>query len=272
MTLRSHMSDIDRIDTEFCVLAGSAHRLRLDAGEIGLGTPGTLLDVADLRPLLICSSTPAWVRDAVWSRMVVRAQVERDRWVIGAAWMLLPGLRGLVRAAWSRWPYGDPDDIAGELVAGFVAAVLTVDATMPGLYVELFRQARRAADAFCRSQRRTNMHQTGYGDIEPVAVEEQPHPDTVLVEAVAAGVLGPIEAELIGATRIGRQPLTTIAAEQGLSYDGCHKRRRRAERRLVAYLTESSVPTRPGRRNDGERPLPRRSPVGGELIGAGHRG
>jgi hypothetical protein len=271
MTQHSHMSDIDRIETEFHVLAESAHPLRLDAGEIGVGAPGVLVDVADLRTLLVSGTAPARVRDAVWARLVGNAQVDRDRWMIGAAWMLLPGLRGLARVARWRCPYGDSDDVAGEIVAGFVEAVLTVDAHMPGLYVELFRRARRTGDAYCRSEQRESLHQTAYGDVEPVAVEEQPGPETVLVEAVAAGVLGPIEAELIGVTRIGRQPLTVVAAERGLSYDGCHKRRRRAERRLVAYLTEPSAPTRPGRQSGRERPLPRRAP-GRELVGAGRRG
>lgn len=44
------------------------------------------------------------------------------------------------------------------------------------------------------------------------------HPDLVLAEAVAEGVLTVIEAELVGETRVGGVALGELAARWGLSY------------------------------------------------------
>lgn len=64
------------------------------------------------------------------------------------------------------------------------------------------------------------------------------HPDLVLAEAVAAGVITTAEAQLIGATRLDGVSTEVMAARLGTSVDGVRKRRVRAEGRLVAVLRE----------------------------------
>jgi hypothetical protein len=62
------------------------------------------------------------------------------------------------------------------------------------------------------------------------------HPDLVLADAVAEGVLTTSEAELVGETRVGGVPLGELAGRWGISYQAVKKRRQRAEARLVPWL------------------------------------
>jgi len=62
------------------------------------------------------------------------------------------------------------------------------------------------------------------------------HPDLVLDKAVAAGVIGAADAELIGATRLGDIDLADAANALGITYKACHLRRSRAESKLVEFL------------------------------------
>jgi len=58
----------------------------------------------------------------------------------------------------------------------------------------------------------------------------------LLARAVRAGAITGAEAELIGRTRIDGVSLTSLARQEGASYDALRVRRRRAERRLLLHL------------------------------------
>jgi hypothetical protein len=73
------------------------------------------------------------------------------------------------------------------------------------------------------------------------------HPELVLARAVDDGVITSAQAELIALTRWQRRPLTEVAAERGTSYKALQQARRRAERRLAAYLTERAREIDPAR-------------------------
>jgi hypothetical protein len=60
----------------------------------------------------------------------------------------------------------------------------------------------------------------------------------VLADAVRAGVITRWEADLIGATRLETVSLRDWATEHAVSYESTRKTRQRAERRLVAFVTE----------------------------------
>jgi hypothetical protein len=62
------------------------------------------------------------------------------------------------------------------------------------------------------------------------------HPDLVLADAVAEGVITAAEAELIGATRLEDRTLHEVARSLGLPYETVKKARLRAEQRLVHFL------------------------------------
>lgn len=63
-----------------------------------------------------------------------------------------------------------------------------------------------------------------------------------LRRAIAAGVISKAEAVLILETEIDGVPLAAVAKRLGVTYNAVKKRRRRAERRLLAFLAEDGSP------------------------------
>jgi hypothetical protein len=72
------------------------------------------------------------------------------------------------------------------------------------------------------------------------------HSDLVLAQAVHAGVVSRVDAELIAVTRVEKVPLRQFAACWGTGYEALRKRRYRAEAALAGWLAdERDVPTGP---------------------------
>lgn len=65
--------------------------------------------------------------------------------------------------------------------------------------------------------------------------------DALLAEAIAAGAISTGDARLIAVTRIDGSPMCLEAKRRGVEYHALVVRRRRAERRLIAYLGTSGV-------------------------------
>jgi DNA-directed RNA polymerase specialized sigma24 family protein len=81
---------------------------------------------------------------------------------------------------------------------------------------------------------------------EPVAPPEPVPPETVVLEGVAAGVLGRLDAELILLTRVDGIRLRLLARTVGASYHALRQRRQRAEKRLREFLeSDRDVSKRP---------------------------
>ena len=70
------------------------------------------------------------------------------------------------------------------------------------------------------------------------------HPDFVLADAVAQGVISAAEAELISVTRLDSVPLTTAARQLGVPYDAARMRRSRAEDRVAQAIRDEQVKSR----------------------------
>jgi DNA-directed RNA polymerase specialized sigma24 family protein len=81
---------------------------------------------------------------------------------------------------------------------------------------------------------------------EPVAPPESLPPEAVVLEGVAAGVLGRRDAELILLTRVDGIRLRLLARTFGVSYHALRQRRQRAEQRLREFLeSDRDVSIRP---------------------------
>ena len=126
-------------------------------------------------------------------------------------------------------------DLEAEMLAGLLEAVRVLPADEDRVAGRLLRWAlfagRRLLERLCTQGRREI----------PVWVSAAPprpasHPDLLLVEAVAEGVVTAAEAELVGETRLGGVALRELAGRWGVSYEALKKRRQRAEARLVAWL------------------------------------
>lgn len=80
------------------------------------------------------------------------------------------------------------------------------------------------------------------------------HPDLVLAQAVATGVISVAEATLIGVTRLERVPLAVIAARRGRAVGAVTMQRLRAEMRLLDHLRAADLDDPGGAPDPGSSP------------------
>lgn len=230
-------SPLDQLQAAFTALLADPLAPTLDGAALGHALPARELSLGELRAVLRDRATTDAARDAVLRVLLVRAQTGTPSWATAVAGLLLPGLR-LAAAGLARdYPLdGQAADADADLVAGVFAAIATVDPHRCRLAGRLVSAAYIAA----RRARRTELAEASHrarrpGPLPPPAPAG--HPDLVLAAAVRAGVLDAGEAELIGETRLGGVALVTMAHRLGVAYKTAHQRRRRAESRLLAYLT-----------------------------------
>jgi hypothetical protein len=206
------------------------------------GLPQRELELPALRRVLLSASTTPAQRDAVWRHLVDRARRDdasgRTSTVLTVG-LALPGLTRIAGRLARGWR-GDVADLDGEILAGFLLRLRTLD-------TDGQRVLGRLLDASIRAGRRARQDA---GDGESIRVHEswstppaQPwaHPDWVLARAVAAGVLDRIEAELIGATRLDDVTLTQAAHALDIAVPTALGRRRQAEARLAAAITAGDL-------------------------------
>jgi hypothetical protein len=150
--------------------------------------------------------------------------------------MALPALTGTARWLSARYP-GDVFDVQAEVVAGFLDGLASVDLAKPHVLPRLRWAAYRRGYAALTSALDAPV---------PVAARFGPvvphvpwgHPDLVLARAVGREVLTRAEADLIGATRLEPVSVATWSGRYGMTPGAAYKARRRAERRLVAFIRE----------------------------------
>jgi hypothetical protein len=217
-------------------------------GPAPLAFPGPMFTPGRRRPVRLVEARelllwPARMdpdaRDRVWAELVRRAQADPTRtgsapWVVGAAGVLLPGLRRVadrLRVGWA----GDRDDLDAEILAGFLTALRTLDPASGRLPSRLCWAGYRAGLVLRR--RDTDEVRRRATEAE-AAAPPRPwgHPDFVLAAAVTAGVITGADADLIGVTRLEGRRVAEAAAELGISRGALLTRRSRAERRLAAAI------------------------------------
>lgn len=239
----------DTVETTFRMLC---------RGPAPLALPGPLFTPGRRRPVRLVEARelllwPARMdpeaRDRVWAELVRRAQAEPTRtdpnrtgptrtgsaaWVVGAAGVLVPGLRRVADRLTAGWA-GDRDDLEAEVLAGFLTALRALDPDSGRLPSRLCWAAYRAGLALRR--RDTDDVRRRAAGVE-AAAPPRPwgHPDFVLAAAVTAGVISAADADLIGVTRLEGRHLAVAAAERGISRGALLTRRSRAERRLAAAI------------------------------------
>jgi hypothetical protein len=190
-----------------------------------------------LREMVLRGQLPLPAINQLWSLLVRRVHAHGEGWTVGAVGMALPALRTLAaelggsprRRVWL--------DLDAEVLSGFLTGLTLVSPTARAIFPTLLRHARAAGLAAIAAHRTAG--QTTL--VAPTSLESfthQPDPSTdqIIASAVNAGVLTSADAGLILATRIDGVPAPQVAAAARLSYEAMLKRRRRAERRLAAYL------------------------------------
>jgi hypothetical protein len=233
---------LDAVESAFGLLTVGPRPLAVHGRAVGSTLPHRRILLDELRAILLHPATRQRCRDAAWRLIVRRARDGEAAWVVGAAGVALPGLRKIAQGLCDGASH-DCEDVDAAVLAGFVGALHRIDADRPGVFPRLRWAAYRAGllAAYTRE------------DLPPVRVpagESAPppypwgHPDLLLADAVAKRVLSPLQAELIGRSRLEAVPLQQVADDLEISRGAAYKARRRGEARLVTAMSAGEVEIR----------------------------
>lgn len=190
------------------------------------------------------------LKDAALAALLRLARTEQlaSRVVLQA---MLPGLKTLAARLLRRSPEGEREPVLEreelwqvlfcallERIRTYplerrprkIAANLLLD-TLHATVAEMRREAAAREQVSFEAAAEAELVEQEAAAVEVVDVEAP------LRRAVAAGVLSAAEAELILETEVDAVPLAEVAGRLGVTYNAVKKRRRRAERRLLAFLT-----------------------------------
>lgn len=237
----SHLSQgpFDTLEDAFEVLCAEPRPLALEAGVV-VGLPARPLPLVELRAVLLHPSTGYRVRNAAISVLLDRARREGGRWSVGLAGVLLFGLRRATSGLRDVCPH-KAADIEAEALAGLLAGIAKTDPGRERLAARLIWLARNRAKGLV-ARELAEVGRPGRHLCSEVPARPYGHPDLVLAEAVAEGVIEAGDAALIGDTRLGGMSLAEAASRLGMAVDSVRHRRRRAEARVVAWLGGPSMP------------------------------
>jgi hypothetical protein len=234
---------LDLLDRSFRLLVCEPAPLELDGRAVGHGLPARPITLDVLRSLLLHPSVGFDARDAALTWLVQRAQGEGGAWLVGLAGVLLPGIGRRVYPLCRAFPRL-AHDLEAEALAGLLQAVRGWRLGEDRVASRLVWAAARGAHRLLRREATLQDREASVG----LRLEPPPRPpahgDLLLAQAVRAGVLSPVDAELIAVTRVEEVPLRQLAACWGVGYDALRKRRYRAEAALARWLAaEWDVPT-----------------------------
>ncbi|MBQ0896045.1 hypothetical protein KBX37_23610 [Micromonospora sp. U56] len=232
-------SPLDAADAAFAALTCQPAPLTLDLDSC-LPDDGALSGVMALpalRDWLLRHPRAYPVRDGVWRELVRRARLDGPAWVIAAVGMAMPALRRYAGQLCAGYP-GDPDDIDGEVLAGFLTALRDrVDLTKDAPYAALCRAAWRAGHQL----RLQASEYTTIADVEHLTGPRTPkvpygHPDVLVCRAVGLGILDAEDEQPYIDVRLGQRAIEPIAAGLGVTVDALRMRLGRIDIRIADAL------------------------------------
>lgn len=237
-----YASPLHAVETAFLTLASGDAPLTFEAALLGGSAPAgrDQVTVTELRTILLASSTPFPVRDAVWAELISRSRQMAGAWTVVAVAMAMPELKKLA-GRYGRGFDGAPEDLHAEILAAFLDHLKAVDIAAGGIWPRLAWSARRAAIRAVETEIDYIRHAEGFCSAPP----RMPfgHEDLVLARAEREGVISAADADLIGMTRLEGVPLAEAAEMLGATKNAVKIRRQRAEARLVAWITGRRVPS-----------------------------
>ena len=235
-------------------------RFTIETTQLGLTGHGASLSVPQLRELLTAPTKSIEVKNRAWAMVVTRAQHDHPGWRLAAVGLALPRLRSLATEL-CRGYQGDRGEVETEILTGFLTALAQARTPAQQRFPALVRAARHAGLAWLRQHRLAaptiadpatldpDQHTTRSA---PLTTTTGPagHPDLVLADAVAAGILTRVDVDIIAATRLEGRTLRVVAAAYSVSTQAVWQRRHRAEKRLLAALSTALAPDDADRADD----------------------
>jgi hypothetical protein len=229
---KSHSRSLQEIRRR-CLVAIAASSVVLEGWALSDDLPDRALTLTDLVELAQSATTTPEAKAAIWAEAVRSAQVDPRRWLPVAMVLMVPQLLFMIRKSVDEGG-ADPDDVAGDLVVGFLEDLRGVDPDMRRLPAHLKRLAQ------ARATRPLVGRTAGYGAVPGVrAVPLTPpagHVDLILAEAVAHHFLTRAEAELVARTYFEGQSVSVVARELGFPSGQGASALRHAGRKLIEYL------------------------------------
>jgi hypothetical protein len=232
-------TSLQTVEATFYLLTTGPTPLSLDGAVIGHGLPARAIPLQELRAILLHPASSRACRDAAWRHLIESARTRGSAWTIGAAGVALPALRKMATELTEDYR-GDRADVDSAVLTGFIEGLRRIDPDRPGVITRLRWCAYRAGIA-------ARYTRDGLIPMPMPPAESGPppapwgHPDLILLDAVAKGVLSPLQAELIGRSRLEDLSLKNAAAELGVGYEAACKARQRGEARLVAAMRNGDV-------------------------------
>ncbi|MBO2451623.1 hypothetical protein J4573_31350 [Actinomadura barringtoniae] len=233
---------LDVAETTFNLLITGPAPLALDGTGIGHGLPARMIDLGELRAIVLGPDTNDALKDAVWRELVTCARAGEPSWVIGCVGMALPGLKNAAAGVIATSPRGLADDIVSELLTEFLAQLPKIDIDRGHIGARLVCWARKGAfRARGHNARHTLLDARRVPWLMQSPERIEPELAALLAEAVHQEVISASAADLINATRLQGMSVTDYARTHGLPAARLLKRRARAEARLAAAITEGQV-------------------------------
>ncbi|MFF3566837.1 hypothetical protein ACFYXQ_03550 [Nocardia jiangxiensis] len=194
----------------------------------------------ELRELLLDPTLRIEAVDAIWRWLIERSRSHGPDATLACASLATPMLARIAdRFAAPHSTHRH--DIESEVLTGLLAQLQRIELDRPLLWLRL-RWSVLTAGWLWAQERAVHMpvdDPENWGDPAQMAAREG-HPELVLADAVAHGVITAEAAELITITRLDRRSLTSLAAERGQTrtHWQLRKQRQRAEHKLTAWLAD----------------------------------
>ncbi|MBF8193975.1 hypothetical protein ITP53_51535 [Nonomuraea sp. K274] len=229
---------LDVAERAFDLLMRGPEPLSVDGAQLGNGLPTRPIPLSELREMLLHPSCSRATRDHVWRHLIGQARDHRGAWMVAAVTLAIPMLRRLMTALAGAIPAEriDREDLEAEVLTAYLEALCEVNLAWSH---PLLRLSRLTHTAVLRA------HATGQPTLlaDPDLTDRADsgrqtlaypagHPDQLLAQAVAQGIITAAEAQLIICTRLEGMPLSAYCRRDGLLYCTAIKRRQRAETAL----------------------------------------
>lgn len=233
-------SPLDIAEHAFQMLARAPSSLTVDGRKLGHDLPRRRLSLIEVQQLLTAPDRSNATHAAVWRMLVTRARQDGPQWLVGAVGVAVPALRGISGGICRCHVADYPHNIDTEVLVAFIEAVRTVDIELPSLFPRMLAAAQRAGK---RARENAVAAAAWRFALQESALPASPHrhPDLVLLDAVAKGVISELDAELIGMTRLDKRTLDDAARQLGIAAETATERRQLSEPILLEAVLTGDV-------------------------------